>query len=215
MGAVATPRGALRATTGGNPEIAPALDAGGEADTAVPKVGALAEEHRDLPGELRSYQEMTPDEPADGNRTKEGWIDASTVHMARRATSSKSPRPCHPRSTVCWPTRWCAESSPRNRMRSFPQFCERPWCSTSGRGADGRGGRSLSCQRPVLSSLEQRRSAVQPLAALSCQPNHPCRAKGRVAREVCDHWTPPVVVVQAARSRPGSATDRNTEVYGP
>jgi hypothetical protein len=72
-----------------------------------------------------------------------------THNMAIRAISSKSPRPCHPRSTVCWPTRWCAGSSPRNRTPSSPRYCGRPWCSTSSRGADGRGGRSLSCQQPV------------------------------------------------------------------
>ena len=88
--------------------------------------------------------------------------------MARKATSSKSPRPCHQRSTVCWPTRWCAGSLPRNRTPSFPRFYGRRWCSTSSRGADGRGRSPLSCQKSGIGRVAAARRVGDELTQWRC-----------------------------------------------
>ena len=93
-------------------------------------------------------------EPAFRKSTQDGKPQSPPRHrgmrrMARRAISSKSPRPCRQRSIVCWPTRWCAGSLPRNRTPSCPRYCGRPWCSISAPRTDGRGDCPLSRQPPV------------------------------------------------------------------
>ena len=106
--------------------------------------------------------------------------------MARRAISSKSPRPCRQRSIVCWPTRWCAGSLPRNRTPSFPRSYGRPWCSTSGRGTDGRGDCPLSRQPPVTGRVATARRIGDELGVWRRRiASRTSTDKGRVSRP---HW---------------------------
>ena len=75
-------------------------------------------------------------------------------------------------------------------MPSFPRSCERPWCSTSSRGVNGRGGRAVTGRVAATRCIEDEPSSQgAPYVGRGETMTHPlhcqCVWVARHTRTVC------------------------------